>query len=73
MFRLKLAAKNRIYVSQKSHLTKIWKTTFPKEFSNKICLKVEKHEYIYIFEMQFEKKNILFKNGGQNKCCDIVQ
>ena len=36
--------------TKKSHMTKIWKTTFPKEFFNKIWLKVEEHEYIYIFE-----------------------
>ena len=33
------------------------------EFFNEIWLKVEEHEYIYIFEIRFEKKNILFKNG----------
>ena len=27
---------------------------------------------IYIFEIKFEK-NILFKNGGHNKICDIAQ
>ena len=42
------------------------------EFFNEIWLKVGKHEYIYIFEIIFERK-ILFKNGGQNKFCDIVQ
>ena len=48
------------------------KTTFPKDFFIKICLK-EEYEYINIFEIKFEKKNILFKNGGQNKFCDILQ
>ena len=28
--------------------------TFPKEFFNKIWLKVGEHEYIYIFDMEFE-------------------
>ena len=42
------------------------------EFFNEIWLKVGKHEYIYIFEIKFEK-NILFKNGSQNKVCDIAQ
>ena len=51
-----MAAKNRIFVLQKSHVTKIWKNTFPKEFFNKIWLKIGKHEYIYIFEIKFEKK-----------------
>ena len=43
------------------------------EFFNEIWLKVEKHEYIYIFEIKFEKKNILFKNGSQNTFCYIAQ
>ena len=42
------------------------------EFFNEIRLKVGEHENIYIFEIKFEK-NILFKNGGQNKFCDIAQ
>ena len=46
---------------------------FPKEFFNEIWLKVGEHEYIYIFEMKFKKKNILFKNGGKNKFYDITQ
>ena len=51
-------------------MTKIWKTM---EFFNEIWLKVGEHEYIYTFEIKFEKKKIiLFKNGGQNKFCDIA-
>ena len=42
------------------------------ESFNEIWLKLGKHEYIYIFEIKLEK-NILFKNGGQNKFCDIAQ
>ena len=42
------------------------------EFFNEIWLKVGEPEYIYIFEIKF-KKNILFKNGGQNKFSDIAQ
>ena len=45
-------------------MTELWKNTFPKDFFNKIWLKVE-HEYTYISETKFEKI-ILFKNGGQN-------
>ena len=56
MFRLTTAAKKIILVPQKCHVTKMWKTTFPKKFFNKICLKVDKREYIYIFEMKFLKK-----------------
>ena len=40
------------------------------EFVNEIWLK--EHEYIYIFDTTF-KEIILFKNGGQNKFCDIAQ
>ena len=42
------------------------------KFFNEIWLKVWEHEYIHIFEIKFEK-NIPFKNGGQNKFCDIAQ
>ena len=38
-----------------SHVTKIWKTTFPMEFFNEIWLKVGEHEYIYIFEIKVKK------------------
>ena len=43
------------------------------KFFNEIWLKVGEHEFIYIFEIKFEKKNILFKNDGENKFCDILQ
>ena len=69
-----MTAKKRIFVSQKSHVTKIWKKKpFLKEFLNEIWLKVEEHEYIYIFEIKFEKKIILFKNGGKHKFFVIAQ
>ena len=42
------------------------------EFFNEIWLKVGDHEYIYIFEIEYEKI-ILFKNGGKNKFGDIAQ
>ena len=67
-----MAAEKEFLFRKNSHVTKIWKTTFPMEFFNDIWLKVGEHEYIYIFEMKFEKI-ILFKNGGQNKFCDIAQ
>ena len=54
-----MAANKRILFSRKRHLTKIWKTTFPKGFFNKIGLKVEEHEYIHIFETKYGKKNIV--------------
>ena len=43
------------------------------KFFNLSLLKVGEHEYIYIFEIKFDNKNIQFKNGGQNKFCDIAQ
>ena len=39
-----------------NHMTKIWKTTFPKEFFNKMLLRVEECESIYIAEIKFWKK-----------------
>ena len=64
-----MAGNKRIFIAQKSHVIQIEKKkkpSFPKEFLNKIKLKVEEHKYTYIFEIKFEK-NLLFKNGGQNK------
>ena len=49
-----MSAKNKFSFRKNSHVTKIWKTTFPKEFFNK----VGKYEYIFIFEIKFEKKKI---------------
>ena len=46
---------------ENSHVTKIWNTTFPKEFFNKIWLKVGKYEYIYICEIKFGKKKYCLK------------
>ena len=46
------------------------------KFFNEISswFEVGEHEYIYIFEIKFEKKKtILFKNSHQNKICDIAQ
>ena len=37
-----------------SHVYQNLKNAFPKEFFNKIWLKVGEHEYIYIFDMEFE-------------------
>ena len=52
-----MAAKNRFFSFPKnSHVTKIWKTAFPKEFFNKIWLKVGEHKYAYISEIKFGKK-----------------
>ena len=67
-----MAAKKRIFVTQKRSRDQILKNHFSKEFVNKIWLKVEEHEYIIIFDIKFGKKNNL-KNGGQNKFCDIAQ
>ena len=43
---------------ENSHVTKIWKTTFLKEFSNKVV----EHKYIYIvYNTNFKK--FTFTNG----------
>ena len=69
-----MAARKHMFLSQNSNVTKIWGgNAFPKEFFNEIGLKIREHKCIYIFEIRFGKKNILLKNGGQNKFCDIVQ
>ena len=52
-----MAAQNEFSFCENSHITKIWKTTFPIEFFNEIWLKIGEYEYIYIFEIKFEKKN----------------
>ena len=53
------------------------RAAFPKNFSMKFGSKLKNMntdaEYIYIFEAIFGKKIILFKNGTQNKFCDIAQ
>ena len=45
-----MAAKNEFSFRENSHVTKVWKTTFPMEFFNEIWLKVGEHEYIYILK-----------------------
>ena len=42
------AKKHFVLFCKTRHVTKICKTTFPKELFNKIWIKVEEHEYIYI-------------------------
>ena len=49
MFRFKM--KNEFSFCEKSHVTKIWKKKLPKEFLDKIWLKVEEHKYIYIWHL----------------------
>ena len=44
MYSFKMTAKNESLFRANSHVTKIWKTTFSKEFFNKIWLKVREHE-----------------------------
>ena len=55
-----------------SHVTKIWKTAFPKEFFNKIWLKVGEHKYTYISEIKLGEKIILFRDGSQNNFNHIM-
>ena len=56
-----MAAKKQIFVSQKKSRDQNFENHFPQGIFQKIWLKVEKHEHIYIFEIQFERKNIQFK------------
>ena len=56
-----MAAKNEFWFCENSHVNKIWKTTFTKEFFNKIWFKVGEHKYIYIFEIKFEKSYSAWK------------
>ena len=59
--------------SRKKSRDKNLKNHFPEGVFNKIWFKVAEHEYINIFEIRYEKKNILFKHGAQNKVCDIAK
>ena len=61
LYRFKMAAKYPIFISRHSNFGQIWKTTFPKEFSNEIWLKVGEHEYIYITEITFFKNYFVLK------------
>ena len=47
---LKMAAKKEFSLLEKKkiHVTKMWKTTFPKEFFNEIWLELGGCEYNYI-------------------------
>ena len=40
--------KNKQSLHEKTHVTKIWKTTFPKELFNEIWLKLGDYKYNYI-------------------------
>ena len=54
-----MAVKNDFSFCKNSHVTKIWKNHFPNgifQWNLTQSLKVGKHEYIYIFEIKFEKK-----------------
>ena len=50
----KMAANILILISRNGHVTKMWKTTFPKEFFNKIWLKIGEHE-IYVTDFFLTK------------------
>ena len=45
---------------------------FPKGIFQWNLAQIEEHEYIYIFEIKFDKI-ILLENVGQNKFWDIAQ
>ena len=77
MFRFKRRPKNEFSFRENWNVTKSWKKKkkhFPNGIFSEIWLKVGEHEYIYIFEIKFEKKKILLlKSGDQNKFCEIAQ
>ena len=52
---------NEYLFRENSHVTKIWKIPFPKNFFNKNWLKVGEHEYIYIPEIKFGKNCSVYK------------
>ena len=54
------------------YVTKIWKTTFQKEFFNKIWLKVEEYEYIYIFAFEIKFENILFQMATETSFVTLL-
>ena len=57
-----MAAKKQISILRKKELDQnLKKIKFPKEFFNKIWLKVEEHKYINIFEIKFETKLFCLK------------
>ena len=71
MFLFKMAAKKKCSFRKNNHVTKIWKITFPMEFFNKIWLKVQENEYIYIFiclKMAAETSFVMFSDVAQCKC-----
>ena len=67
-----MTSKKWIFALRKLSRDQNLKNHFPKGIFNKIWLKVAEHEYIYIFEIKFEKKNAV-SNVGQNKAFDIAQ
>ena len=53
-----MAAQKRVFVSQEQSRDQNLKNHFPNGFFNEIWIKVGEHEYIYISEIKFEKKNV---------------
>ena len=60
--------KNEFSFRENSHVTELRKTTFPKEFFNKIWLKVKDQAYIYIWWLHFIWSHLGF--GGS---CEYLQ
>ena len=54
------AIKRFSFRANRTSRDQIWKTTFPKVFFNEIWFKVGEQDYIYIFEIKFEKKKKKF-------------
>ena len=73
----KKKAINVVPFQNDGHITEFYFASFPcwpkfekplsqRKFFNEIWLKVGQHEWIYITEITFKKKIILFQNGGRN-------
>ena len=75
MLRFKIAAQKQIFVScENSHVTKIWKNHFSNGIFQWNLAQSRKDMNTFTF-LKWNLKNniILFKNGGQNKICDVAQ
>ena len=69
-----MASKNELSFPEKIKVTKIWKkkkTLFQRDFSIKFGSELKNMNSFTFLKYFF--LNILFKNGGQNKFCDIAQ
>ena len=74
MFRFKMAAKKQIFVSRKKSRDQNLKSHFSKGiFIYNLAQSWRTWIDFHFWNTIWKKKIILFKKGGQNKFCDIVQ